>query len=259
MPDPAPTAYRMGGTSRVIDAPTELDLQPSLWDGADTPAPAPMPTGDAPAIGHSRSRGRSVTARPPCSRTAPQRYHLEHGAWVDHQPFWLHQADSRFFELSTATAWRSERRQMYDRTVDVPRLVSHYRTSDTFPVPWLPPILAELNQYYQADPSTSTRDRLVSAGLCLYRDGRDSVAWHGDRIGRGRHEDTLVAIVSMGSPRTLRLRPNGGGDSISFELGHGDLFVMGGSCQRTYEHAVPKTASSVGPRISVQFRPRDVA
>jgi alkylated DNA repair dioxygenase AlkB len=35
--------------------------------------------------------------------------------------------------------------------------------------------------------------------------------------------------------------------------------VMGGSCQRTWDHAVPKTAGSVGPRISVQFRPRWVA
>ena len=47
----------------------------------------------------------------------------------------------------------------------------------------------------------------ATAGLCLYRDGRDSVAWHGDTIGRGRTEDTLVAIVSLGAPRALLLRP----------------------------------------------------
>ena len=68
----------------------------------------------------------------------------------------------------------------------------------------------------------------------------------------------MVAIVSLGSPRRLALRPRGGGESLSFTLGSGDLLVMGGSCQRTWEHAIPKTAKPVGPRISVQLRPRGV-
>jgi alkylated DNA repair dioxygenase AlkB len=97
-----------------------------------------------------------------------------------------------------------------------------------------------------------------TAGLCLYRDGRDSVAWHGDTTGRGSTEDTVVAIVSLGAPRALLLRPRGGGPALRHDLGHGDLLVMGGSCQRTWEHAVPKTARAAGPRISVQFRPPGV-
>jgi alkylated DNA repair dioxygenase AlkB len=83
------------------------------------------------------------------------------------------------------------------------------------------------------------------------------VAWHGDTIGRGRSQDTMVAIVSLGYPRRLVLRPRGGGESLSVELAHGDLVVMGGSCQRTWEHAVPKVAHA-GPRISVQYRPLNV-
>jgi alkylated DNA repair dioxygenase AlkB len=98
--------------------------------------------------------------------------------------------------------------------------------------------------------------------MCYYRDGRDSVAWHGDTIGRSRTEDTMVAIVSLGEARRLSLRPRTGGaaqrHSLSFPLGHGDLVVMGGSCQRTWEHAILKTSRPVGPRISVQFRPRNV-
>jgi alkylated DNA repair dioxygenase AlkB len=84
------------------------------------------------------------------------------------------------------------------------------------------------------------------------------VAWHGDRIGRSRDQDTMVAILSVGSARALNLRPRGGGSSLGFQLGHGDLVVMGGSCQRTWDHCVPKTARAVGPRISIQFRPRGV-
>ena len=100
---------------------------------------------------------------------------------------------------------------------------------------------------------------MVTAGLCFYRDGRDSVAWHGDRIGRGANEDTIVAIVSVGEPRSLLLRPRSGGESTRFELGHGDVLIMGGSCQRTFDHAVPKSARPTGPRISIQFRPQGVA
>ena len=85
------------------------------------------------------------------------------------------------------------------------------------------------------------------------------MAWHGDTIGRGRTEDTLVAILSLGAARALLLRPRAGGASVRFRIGHGDLLVMGGSCQRTWEHAVPKTARPTGPRISVQFRPPGVA
>jgi alkylated DNA repair dioxygenase AlkB len=95
--------------------------------------------------------------------------------------------------------------------------------------------------------------------MCLYRSGRDSVAWHGDTIGRSAHTDTIVAIVSFGAPRPLLLRPRGGGESLRFPVGHGDLIVMGGSCQRTWEHAIPKTTRPVGPRVSVQFRPHNVA
>ena len=108
-----------------------------------------------------------------------------------------------------------------------------------------------LGRHYVAELGEPFR----TAGLCLYRDGRDSVAWHGDTIGRSRTEDTMVAILSVGSPRALLLRPRGGGGRLRFMLGHGDLVVMGGSCQRTWEHAVPKTAQAVGPRISIQFRP----
>ena len=111
-----------------------------------------------------------------------------------------------------------------------------------------------LSEHYRAELG----EEFVTAGLCLYRDGRDSVAWHGDRIGRGRTQDTMVAIIVLGAPRTFALRPRGGGPALRRELGHGDLVVMGGSCQRTWEHAIPKTARPVGPRISVQFRPRGV-
>ena len=183
-----------------------------------------------------------------------RRVPLSRGAWVDLRPGWLEGSAEVFAGLAGTVPWRAERRQMYDRVVAVPRLLCFYGEGEPLPHPALTAALGALNTHYGAELGEPFR----TAGLCLYRDGRDSVAWHGDTIGRGSREDTMVAIVSLGAPRALALRPRGGGRSLRFELGHGDLLVMGGSCQRTWEHAVPKTAHPVGPRISVQFRPRGV-
>ena len=183
----------------------------------------------------------------------PERRVLGRGAWVDVQRGWLPEADDVFATLVAAVPWRAERRQMYDRVVDVPRLVHTYGVGEPLPHPTLAEARDALSGHYLPELG----EPFVTAGCCYYRDGRDSVAWHGDTIGRGRTEDTMVAIVSVGDPRRLALRPRGGGASIAVEMGHGDLVVMGGSCQRTWEHAVPKVAHA-GPRLSVQFRPRNV-
>ena len=185
---------------------------------------------------------------------AAHRTELSGGAWVDALPGWLAGADALFERLATGVPWRAERRTMYDRVVDVPRLVCFYGEDERLPDPALAAARDALTGHYGPELGEPFR----TAGLCFYRDGRDSVAWHGDTIGRGATHDTMVAIVSVGAPRSLLLRPRGGGGSIRYALGHGDLIVMGGSCQRTWEHAVPKSGRPVGPRISVQFRPRNV-
>ncbi len=182
------------------------------------------------------------------------RTELTRGAWVDVLPGWFEGADQVFADLVEAVPWRAERRPMYDNVVEVPRLLHTYGVGAPLPHPALTEARDALSAYYAPELG----EPFVTAGCCYYRDGRDSVAWHGDTLGRGRAHDTMVAIVSFGSPRALQLRPRGGRVELSHALGHGDLIVMGGSCQRTWEHAVPKTARPVGPRISVQFRPRHV-
>lgn len=182
------------------------------------------------------------------------RTQLTEGAWVDLLPGWLRGADELFERLATRVPWRADRRPMYDRVVDVPRLLRYYGENEAWPDPILEDARAALSGHYGPELGEPFR----TAGLCYYRDGEDSVAWHGDTIGRGSTHDTMVAILSIGAPRALLLRPRGGGASIRYHVGHGDLLVMGGSCQRTWEHAVPKTRRPVGPRISIQFRPRGV-
>jgi len=172
-----------------------------------------------------------------------RRRFLGQGAWIDVVPGWLTGADALFDELLDAAPWKAFERPMYDRVVDVPRLetrVWHDR----------PRLLGRMARCLGRRYGV----QLPSITANLYRDGNDSVAWHGDRIGRKR-ADAVVAILSLGSPRTLLLRPDGGGRSMAFPLRSGDLLVQGGSCQRTFEHCVPKRASA-GPRISVMFRQR---
>ncbi|WP_030378000.1 MULTISPECIES: alpha-ketoglutarate-dependent dioxygenase AlkB [unclassified Streptomyces] len=183
-----------------------------------------------------------------------RRTRLDDGAWIDLLPGWLTGADILFERLAVDVPWRAERRRMYDQTVDVPRLLRFYGAG----VPLPHPLLAEAREALSAHYADELGEPFVTAGLCYYRDGRDSVAWHGDRIGRSAHEDTMIAILSVGAPRDLALRPRGGGPVLRRPLGHGDLIVMGGSCQRTWEHAIPKSGRAAGPRISVQFRTRGV-
>jgi len=188
-----------------------------------------------------------------CSERAFERVPLSRGAWVDVCRNWLPEADDVLETLVRDVPWRAERREMYERVVDVPRLLHTCFEGEALPHPALERARDVLSEHYRDELG----EPFVTAGLCFYRDGRDSVAWHGDRIGRGSTHDTMVAIVSLGDTRRLLLRPAGGGPSLSFETGHGDLVVMGGSCQRTWEHCVPKTAHA-GPRLSVQYRPAGV-
>ena len=189
--------------------------------------------------------------------TGLRRTVLGDGAWIDVLPGWLAGADALFERLAADVPWKAERRQMYERVVDVPRLLRFYGAGERLPHPVLGAARDALSAHYAEELG----EPFTTAGLCFYRDGRDSVAWHGDRVGRGAREDTMVAIVSVGAPRDLVLRPRqggAGGTGVRRPLGHGDLIVMGGSCQRTWEHAIPKSARAAGPRISIQFRPHGV-
>jgi alkylated DNA repair dioxygenase AlkB len=169
--------------------------------------------------------------------------HLSDGSWVDVTRGWWGGTDGLMVDLSAAMPWKHRRRRMYDRVVDDPRLSC--RAQPDWPG-WkrIEAMRNALEDYYE---------QLFSAPfLNFYRDGRDSVAFHADRELR-ELDDTLVAIVTLGSARPFLLRPRGGGRSINLRPASGDLLVMGGRCQLDWEHAVPKVARS-GPRISVSMR-----
>lgn len=173
-----------------------------------------------------------------------ERVQLDAGSWVDVARGWLQGADDLFATLVEAVDWRQGRRKMWDRVVDDPRLSRWYRQDQPVPDPALDRIRHALEARYRVP--------LPTVGLNLYRDGRDSVAFHRDRELRDL-DDTLVAIVTLGARRPFLVRRRGGGRSVDLRPASGDVVVMGGRCQADWEHGVPK-ASGVGPRISASLR-----
>ena len=169
---------------------------------------------------------------------------LGEGAWLDHVPGWLRGHADVFDALHASTRWRTSEEKLYGRTIATPRLIATL-PDDGPGHAVLSPMRRVLEERY--------RETFPRVSLALYRDGRDSVAWHGDRVARTLPE-ALVATLSLGAPRRFLLRPKGGGHALVFELGAGDLLVMGGACQRTFQHSIPKVAHA-NPRIAVMFRP----
>lgn len=183
---------------------------------------------------------------PACDETfaSLRRLELDRGAWIDHVPGWLAGHAEVFDGLARTTTWHADEREMYERIVDVPRLCAML-PADGQGHPVLERMRRALSTRYATD--------FTRVSLAYYRHGQDSVAWHGDQVAR-RLAEAVVATVSLGSPRRFLMRPHGGGPSQKFALGWGDLLVMGGTCQRTYQHSIPKVAMAE-PRIAVMFRP----
>ena len=200
----------------------DLVWQPSLLDGT------------APAIDPSYA-GLS-------------RIELDADSWVDFCPGWLGGSDVVFSELAAEAQWEQRVSTVYDRTGPEPRLTAGWDTDASDD--GMPSILRDLAVALSVRYAV-TFDRVW---VNLYRDGRDSVAWHRDRNHRVMTRP-LVATVSLGARRAFQLRRRGETRvTQSFEPGHGDLVVMGGRCQEDWEHTVPKTMRPVGPRMSVTIR-----
>jgi alkylated DNA repair dioxygenase AlkB len=200
----------------------EVDWQPSLFDGG----PALLDV----------------------SYTGLRRIVLDERSWIDYCPNWLAGSDEVFELLAGQARWQQRTVHMYDRNVLEPRLTAGWSadTGDTQAPPILCQMAMALSQRY-----TVGFDRIW---VNLYRDGADSVAWHGDR-NRLVMTRPLVATVSLGARRKFVLRPRGSSRAVhKLEPGHGDLVVMGGECQAEWEHTVPKTARRVGARMSVTIR-----
>jgi len=181
----------------------------------------------------------------PRADVAFERVDLGNGAWVEVARGWFGGADELLERLEVGVDWRCHRRWMYERMVDEPRLSRWYQADEPLPDEGLAAFRTATGRRYH--------HRFGAVALNFYRDGRDSVAPHGDR--ELRHvDDTLVAILTLGAARPFLLRPTGGGPALDLKPASGDLLVRGGRCQGTWEHAVPKVTRGAGARISASIR-----
>ncbi|MDP9393498.1 MAG: alpha-ketoglutarate-dependent dioxygenase AlkB [Actinomycetota bacterium] len=206
---------------------------------------------------------------------------LDEESWVDYAPGWLAGSDELFALLLERADWRQRELWMYERKVREPRLTAGWTTGEAGTRLWTQNDVATLREVAGeavedlvpgGDRGTQARDvpgpvagiadvlshrygvRFDSVWVNLYRDGRDAVAWHGDRNAKVLR-NPLVVTVSLGSRRQFVLRRKGTSTiTHRFAPGHGDLVVMGGACQHAWEHSVPRTAKPVGPRMSVTMR-----
>lgn len=175
-----------------------------------------------------------------------RRHQLDATAWLDHAPGWLRGADTLFATLLESAPWEATTQELYGKVVDTPRLIARWPYAP--PEQELPAILEEIRSLLERRYNRP----FDSVGANLYRDGQDSVAFHGDRIPRTVH-NPMVATISLGHARRFLMRPRGGPTELRLVLGPGDLVVMGGTSQRTWQHSIPKMASA-GPRISITVR-----
>ena len=202
----------------VLDEPRGTASQPALWS----------------------------VQKPTALELVVKRVELGNEAWVDTMTAFIRGGDTLLTTLVATVPLHAERRPMYDKMVDVPRLSGHLPTELLNPaVPVIGDIAEILGLRYQR--------AFTRVGINLYRNERDSIAWHADKIGRVMHQP-IVGLVSLGAARPFLLRPLGGGRSRRFVLGSGDLLVMGGTCQHRFEHAVPKLSRPTAPRLSITFR-----
>ena len=206
-----------------VRAMVDLTWQPSLLDAATGPGSSLDPA-------FERAHRRELSA----------------GAWVDVVPGWCRGHDDLFSRVLAAGGWSQHDMRMYGEVVAQPRLRAHWGTRE------LPATLSVLHEAVEA-LSRRYRVPLDRVTANLYRDGGDGVAWHGDTDLRDR-DRAVVAVLTLGTARAFHLRPRDGGATVRLRPQPGDLVVMGGTCQRTWQHAVPKTAGAVGPRICVMFR-----
>lgn len=204
----------MGTLELRMSGSTDLSWQPSLLDVAEEP---------------------SVDG----GFTRLERVHLDDRAWVDYCPGWLSGAEAVFHEVVERARWQQPDRPMYGQVVTQPRLNAKWPKLGI-----IEEMRTALSERYGVE--------FVSGGCNLYRDGRDSVAWHRDRIAK-EIVDPIVGIVTLGQARPFLMRPRGGGRSTRFLPGPGDLIVTGGTAQRDWEHTVPKVREA-GARASITFR-----
>ena len=178
------------------------------------------------------------------SFSSARRVQLDGTSWVDHVPGWLSGDEALMDLLAELATWEQRTRWMYDKKVDEPRLTAEYPVIADAPHPVFGYLAGALTTHYE-----TPYERLW---MNWYRDNNDGTGWHADRPADRRPEAT-IPVLSLGATRRFLIRPAGGGPSTPFTVSGGDLIVMGGRCQKDWQHMVPKQRTNAAGRMSLNF------
>lgn len=164
-----------------------------------------------------------------------------------------------FDHLVADVAWRQEHLTFGDKKVPMPRLVSwygdpgaryYYSGINNEPLPWLPELASMRARCDALFPDFPFNSVLIN----WYRSGDDSIGYHVDNEN-DLVENSTIATVSLGGPRTFYLKSrHGSGEVTKVTLEHGSLLLMYGECQKHWLHSIPKEPELNEPRISLTFR-----
>jgi alkylated DNA repair dioxygenase AlkB len=201
-----------------------------------------FPLASTPDSGPERTGGMNVAVDDTFSTVA--RVQLDDTSWVDHIQGWL-AGDGELMEaLMKQASWEQRSRWMYTRMVQEPRLTAEYPVIADAPQPVVQHLTRVLSAHY-GRPFT----RLW---MNWYRDNHDGTGWHADRPAN-KQDEAVIPVLSLGATRRFLIRPEGGGRSTAIVAHGGDLVVMGGRCQKDYQHSVPKQKQPAGARLSLNF------
>ena len=173
-----------------------------------------------------------------------ERIQLDETSWIDHVRGWLTGDDVLMQALMTEASWEQRSRWMFTRVVEEPRLTAEYAIIQDAPQPVLHYIADTLGEHYER---VFTR-----LWMNWYRDNDDGTGWHADRPAL-EAEEAVIPVLSLGASRKFLIRHKRGGKSTSITAHGGDVIVMGGRCQRDYQHMVPKQKLTSGARVSLNF------
>ena len=178
------------------------------------------------------------------SFSCAHRVQLDETSWVEHVVGWLTGDQALMDLLGDLGDWEQRTRWMYDKRVDEPRLTAEFPVIAAAPHPVFPYLADALAGHYG-----TPYERLW---MNWYRDNNDGTGWHADRPVN-RLPTATIPVLSLGATRRFLIRPAGGGASTSFTVAGGDLIVMGGRCQKDWQHMVPKQKTAAAGRMSLNF------
>jgi alkylated DNA repair dioxygenase AlkB len=201
-----------------------------------------FPLADTPDPDLGRTGGLPVAVDEAFATAA--RIQLDDTSWVDHVQGWLAGDAELMAALMKQADWEQRSRWMYTRMVTEPRLTAEYPVIADAPLPVLHYLTGVLSAHYERP--------YARLWMNWYRDNNDGTGWHADRP-QNQLDETVIPVLSLGATRRFLIRPQGGGPSTAVVAHGGDLVVMGGRCQKDFEHSVPRQKQYAAARLSLNF------